>query len=193
MGSAPGRVTPRPSKTTGWLVIATSLAAAAAIFPAGPAFAAGSSARAPKQLTVYAVTVKEEFNSHTDDRIRGDANNPLQNFSLSRSNTAQPGKGPFAGDRSVFVFKLYSDAALKSAVGSATFSCQYGFFKHGICQAEYILSDGSLLGMGYLNFNASSFAFAVTGGTGKYQDARGDMAATPDGTQRANRLFFTLT
>jgi hypothetical protein len=174
-------------------VLATGLAAAVVIFPAGPAFAGATSARAPKQLTLFAVTVKEEFNSHTDDRIRGDANNPLQNFSISRSNTAQVGKGPFAGDRSVFVFKLYSDPALSNAVGSATFSCQYGFFKHGICEAEYILSDGSLLGLGYLDFNARSFAFAVTGGTGKYQDARGDMAATPDGTKRANRLLFTLT
>ena len=173
-------------------MFATCLAAVT-ILPAGPAFAGGNSASAPQRFVVYAVATQEEFNNHSDDRARGDANNPLQNFSISRSSSAQPGKGPFAGDRAVFTFKLFSDPALSSAIGSATFSCQYAFFKHGICQAEYLLNGGSLLGMGYLNFNARSFAFAVTGGTGKYSDARGDMAATPDGTKRANALSFTLT
>ena len=182
----------RGSDKTALLVLASGLAAAAAIFAVAPAFAAGKSASGPRQLTVFAVATQEEFLNHSDDRVRGDANNPLQNFSLYRSTTKQVGKGPFAGDRAVFLFKLFSDAALSNVIGSATYSCQYAFFKHGICQAEYLVNGGSLLGIGYLDFNAHSFVFAVSGGTGTYSDARGDVAATPDGTKRANRLFFTL-
>ena len=72
------------------------------------------------------------------------------------------------------------------------FRSQYGYGKHGICQTEFVVKGGSLLGMGYVDFNAKSFSIAVTGGTGRYRDARGDVAVTPDTKKRGNRLAFTL-
>ena len=173
-------------------IAAAALAVAACILAAGPAFGAGSATKPTHQLVIYSVAVQEEFNDHSDDRARGDANNPFGNFLQSRSYTAESGAGPFAGDRAIFVFKLFSDPSLKDSIGSATFACQYGFAKKGICQAEYVLGGNSLIGMGGLDFDSQRFALAITGGTGKYVDASGDVQATP-AAKHANRLTFALT
>jgi hypothetical protein len=162
------------------------------VLAAGPAYGASTATKPIRRLVVYSVAVQEVFLDHSDDRARGDANNPFGNFLQSRSYTAESGAGPFAGDRATFVFKLYSDARLKDSVGSATFACQYGFSKTGICQAEYVLGGGaSLIGMGGLDFDSQRFALAITGGTGKYVAASGDVVATP-ATKHANRLEFVL-
>lgn len=167
--------------------------AAIALLVTASAAARVRSAQAPQRLVIYSQTTQEEFNNQVDDRARGDLNNPFGKTSSVARGGILIGKGPFPGDRAVFTFKLFSDAALKNSIGSATFSCQYAFGKHGICQAEYILGSSSLLGLGYVDFNARTFSFAVTGGTGKYRDARGELLATPDSTKRGNRLAFTLT
>ena len=178
-------------RLAGWLVLAACAAATCAC-AAEPALARGSSTRAAHRLVLYSVATKEEFNDHSDDRARGNANNPFGNFAQSKAYTPEPGLGPFAGDRAIFVFKLYSDASLKDSIGSATFACQYGFSKQGICQVEYILGSSSLIGMGGLDFDSRTFALAITGGTGKYVDALGDVQATPS-SKHANKLSFTLT
>jgi hypothetical protein len=166
-----------------WLVLTAFLALGAT---------ASSAAAKARQIVIYSQTTKQEFNNHTDDRSRGDQNNPFgTTTSVARAGTLI-GHGPFPGDRTVFTFKLFSDSGLKSSIGSATFSCQYAFAKRGICQVEYVLDGGSLLGLGYIDFNAKTFALAVTGGTGKYEDARGDVLVTPDPKQRGNRVAFTL-
>jgi hypothetical protein len=178
------------SRRSGIAVAASVLAACAIV--AAPAYGARSTASPTHQLVVYSVAVKEEFNDHSDDRARGDANNPFGNFLQSRSYTAESGAGPFAGDRAIFVFELYSDASLKDSIGSATFACQYGFAKKGICQVDYTLGGSSLIGMGGLDFDSQRFALAITGGTGKYVDASGDVQATP-AAKHANRLSFVIT
>jgi hypothetical protein len=174
----------RFSRATAWSLLASCAAAAVA--------AGGSSASTPKRLVVYSFATAENFNNHSDDRTRGGANNPFGNFKQSTSVTREPGLGPFAGDRANFTFKLYSDEALKHAVGSATLACQYGFAKRAICQAVYRVEGGSMVGIGGLDFNAKTFALAVTGGTGKYLDASGDVAAAQI-RNRTNRLAFTIT
>ena len=142
-------------------------------------------------MIIYSLSTQEELNNHADDRKRGAAHNPLGNFSTSTSATKEGTSGPFAGDRAIFVFKLFSGADLKSTIGSATFSCQYAFAKHAICNAVYSLNGGLLLGIGFLDFNARTFALAVTGGIVKYRGKRGDIQATsaPNG---ANRLAFNF-
>ena len=150
-----------------------------------------TSAAKAQRLAIYSVASREEFNDHSDDRARGGANNPFGNFQGSQSATREAGAGPFAGDRATFVFKLYSDAALTKSVGSATFACEYGFSKQGICKVVYELKDGSLIGIGLLNFNSPTFDLAVIGGSGKYEDASGDLQATPS-PKKANRIAITL-
>jgi hypothetical protein len=79
----------------------------------------------------------------------------------------------------VLLFSLYSSGDLKRHVGSATFICEYGFGKNGLCQAAYVLKGGTLLGTGFFNFSASSFTIAIAGGTGKYRAAKGTIVAKP--------------
>ena len=173
-------------RTTLWSLLALCVAAGVAVTAA-----AASSASTPRSLVVYSYATAEEFNNHSDDRARGAANNPFGNFKQSTSVTREPGAGPFAGDRAIFTFKLYSDAALKKPIGSATLACQYAFSKRAICQAVYLVKGGTLIGIGGLDFNSKVFDLAVTGGTGKYLDASGDVQATQV-ANRTNRLAFTL-
>jgi hypothetical protein len=171
--------------------LAVAVVVASALVAAGPSGAAGTAKPTKARLVIYSLAVSEEFNDHSDDRQRGGANNPFGNFQGSQSATREAGAGPFAGDRAIFVFKLYSDAGLAKSIGTATFACEYGFAKQGMCKAVYELKGGSLLGVGLVNFNSPTFQIAVSGGSGKYQDALGDLQASPS-QKKANKLVITL-
>ncbi len=144
-----------------------------------------------QQLTLYSVATNEQFMNHEDDRARGKGNNPFGNFKDSSTPTKEQGTGPFAGDRAVFTFALYSDAALKTSDGSGTFICQYSFNKNALCDVSYVLTGGTLVGTGAFNFNATTFAVAITGGTGKYRSLTGDLEATP-AAKHSQHLAFVL-
>lgn len=152
---------------------------------------AKAAATVHQSFVLYSVTQQEQFLDHSDDRARGKGNNPFGNFKDSKATTKEAGNGPFPGDNAVFSFGLYSSTTLKETVGSATFTCTYNFNKHAFCDASYQLNGGVLLGAGAFDFNAGTFAIAVTGGTGKYASATGDISATPSGTH-AQRLAFVL-
>ena len=172
-----------------WIVVGTYMTLA--LVATGSAGAAVKPKPTKAQLVLYSVAQREEFNDHSDDRQRGNANNPFGNFHGSQSTTREAGTGPFAGDRAIFTFKLYSDAALTKPIGLATFACEYGFSKQGLCKVDYELKDGSLIGDGLVNFNSPTFDVAVIGGSGKYQDALGDLSASPS-AKKANKLVIRL-
>lgn len=144
----------------------------------------------PQSISVYSAVEQTEFNNHSDDRARGRGSNPFGNFSQSQSATKEGSSGPFAGDRTIFTFKLFDGASGGSSVGSATLLCQYSFAKIGVCDASYVLNGGTLVGNGPIDFNAKSWSLAITGGTGKYRGRTGDVAASaPQGRQH---LLVTL-
>jgi hypothetical protein len=172
-------------------VVSCLAVVACAVSALGVAGSAGASKPTKTRLVIYSLAAREEFNDHSDDRARGGANNPFGNFNGSQSATREAGAGPFAGDRAIFVFNLYSDPALKRSIGTATFACEYGFSKQGMCKAVYELKEGTLLGVGLVNFNSPTFDIAVSGGSGKYLDALGDLHATPS-LKKANKLVFVL-
>ena len=91
----------------------------------------------------------------------------------------------------MFSFGLYTNPDRKTSVGSAIFTCTYNFNRHAFCDASYQLSGGVLLGAGAFNFNAGTFAVAITGGTGKYAAATGDISATP-AAKHSQRLAFII-
>ena len=144
-----------------------------------------------QSFVLYSVTKEEQFLDHSDDRARGRGNNPFGNFKDSKAVTKEAGNGPFPGDNAVFSFGLYSSTDLKTNVGSAIFTCTYNFNKHAFCDASYELTGGVLLGAGAFDFNAGTFAIVVTGGTGKYASATGDISATASG-KHAQRLALSL-
>jgi hypothetical protein len=177
---------PRAVSPVALLALTACIVAAAVTSSSAKAAATGQ-----QKFTLYSVTVVEQFLDHSDDRARGKGNNPFGNFKDSKTTTKEAGNGPFPGDNAVFSFGLYTDAALKTSVGSAIFTCTYNFNKHAFCDASYQLNGGVLIGAGAFNFNAGTFAVAITGGTGKYANATGDISATP-AAKHSQRLAFVI-
>lgn len=163
----------------------------AAFFAVDVTSSSAAAAKSPQKFTLYSVTQLEQFLDHSDDRTRGKGNNPFGNFKDSKTTTKEAGNGPFPGDNAVFRFGLYTNPDRKTSVGTAIFTCTYNFNKHAFCDASYDLDGGTLLGAGAFNFNAGTFAVAITGGTGKYASATGDISATP-AVKHAQKLDFEV-
>jgi hypothetical protein len=137
------------------------------------------SAKTARTVRLAAVATAEQFLNHADDRQRGGANNPFGNFYQAKQKTNEQTGGPFPGDQAVFTFNVYSAPDLHKRVGSAVFTCNYGFKRHGFCDATYQLRNGTLVAAGVLDFDSKAFSLVVTGGTGKYRAAAGELAASP--------------
>lgn len=156
-----------------------------------------SSATAIKQrLQIDSVPVSAQFMNHADDRIRGMTNNPFDVYARALvilTKGSEKGNGPFPGDDVLYSFKLYQGATAKKAAGSAIFTCYYDFLKHATCDAYFELKDGVLLGSGAITFEHSRFTLDVTGGTGPYLGAQGEIVATPGTPHSAEHLSINLT
>ncbi|MBV8395839.1 MAG: hypothetical protein JO064_06225 [Actinobacteria bacterium] len=165
-------------------LIAAALAAAVAV----------GSARAAQTLVIYSVATHEQFLNHSDDRARGVGNNPFGSFkdSTGPSGKETAGNGPFAGDRSIFTFAVFGTDGVQNPIGSATFACEYVFDKNAFCNAVYVLPGGRLLGTGYFNFNAKTFSVSITGGTGKYAGAIGQLDASAAKRNHEQKLTIAL-
>jgi hypothetical protein len=167
------------------------LAVAAGTGTVASATSSRSAATAGKALTLYTVATAEQFLNESDDRARGEGNNPFGSYADTPAIAEQSSNGPFAGDEAFFQFSVYSDAALTQKAGSATYVCVYNFNKNGFCDATFTLNHGSLLTEGLFNFNTASFKLAVTGGTGSYVGAKGAVDETP-AANHSQRMVFTL-
>jgi hypothetical protein len=180
---------------------ARALAAAAVVLGAcgavallAPGVAAGSAGagRSARGLTLYSVATQEQFLNHADDRQRGTGNNPFGNFKAPTATTREHNKGPFPGDQALFQFKVFSGPDLKKLAGTAVFTCNYNFNRHGFCDATYELTGGTLVGAGALDFNAKNFSLVITGGTGKFRALTGNLVASP-AARGAQRLVIALS
>jgi hypothetical protein len=163
------------------------LLAGAAVLTTGATSAAAASSR--KQFTLYSVATGFRYVNHKDDRARGDLKNPFNADVASLKPPKESGKGPLAGDESVWSFKLYTSAKLTKSVGSAVYRCTYNFGRVANCDAQYSLNKGALFATGPIDFKATQFTLAVTGGTSAYFGFRGEVAAVPV-PGKAERLEF---
>lgn len=147
-----------------------------------PAAAASGSSRASQKFTVYAVPSTVQFMNHADDRLRGMSTNPF-NFKAEAvilgANGKEKGNGPFPGDDILYGFKLYGDAKRSKPVGTAMFTCYYGFGKRATCDSYFDLAKGLLLASGQVPFGATHFTLGITGGTKAYFGALGQVRSTP--------------
>jgi hypothetical protein len=150
------------------------------------AVAAGA-ANATHSLTIYAVSTKGQYANHADDRARGVLDNP---FNADENKLPDNGKGTRAGDNALISFKLYSDPSFKKQIGSGTYSCTFTTAKVALCEADFELSNGGMSASGPTNWDATTFTLAVSGGTGKYLGARGQVSSAPVG--KGHRLTFVL-
>ena len=146
---------------------------------------AGSAVAAPaaksKTITFYSIATKEQFLNHSDDRARGKGNNPFAGFkdTVGPSGKETSGNGPFAGDRTVFTFALFSDQRMQTRIGSAQLICEYVFDQNAFCSAAYVFPKGELVGTGYFNFNAKRYRVVRGRRDGKYRNQRGHLQADP--------------
>jgi hypothetical protein len=144
------------------------------------------------QLTLYTTPLAQQFIDNNDDEARGEVNNPWGAHDAAASNRIdEHTDGPYPGDETLFGFGVYRNARLAGKVGSAVYTCQYYFAKNGFCDAEYQLAGGTVIAAGTVNFDAKSFALAVTGGEGTYDNVNGEVEVSPAGKQ-AQRLSFTF-
>lgn len=161
---------------------------------------ASTTANDAATLVLYTAPLHEMFVNNDDDEERGDINNPFG----TREGTApatggddekkedeQAKGGPFPGDAALFSFAVYRGKSLSGRAGTAVFTCQYAFGKNAYCDVSVHLGGSMLFGAGAFSFSATRFAIAVTGGSGKYAGATGELRATPNG-KHGQRLTFVL-
>jgi hypothetical protein len=170
-----------------------TLVAVAALL-AIPAFAgpAGATTSA-RTLTVYALATRAQFTNHADDRQRGLSSNPfnVDTKKLPPILKTEKGKGGKAGDRAIYGFKLFSDAAMKKRIGTAVYTCTFNFGNVAFCSADFQLNGGAMYASGPADFNSTTLTLAVSGGTGPYLGRRGQVSSAPHASN-AHRLTFLL-
>jgi hypothetical protein len=176
----------------GFGVRSVAALAGTALLAFAPLAGPGATAAATRSLTIYALATKVQLTDHSDDRQRGLKSNP---FNVD-TKTLPPifkgnGKGSHAGDEALFSFKLYSDPALKKRIGSATYRCTFTFGNQALCQADFELDNGAMFASGPADFQSSSLTLAVSGGSGSYFGARGQVSSAPH-AKDAHRLTFLL-
>jgi hypothetical protein len=148
-----------------------------------------------RSLVLYAKPTRVQFINHADDRARGLKLNPFNADVLPPPPKANTGKkGGRAGDNALFAFKVYSDPNLTRLVGTAIYSCTFNFAHEAICEADFELRGGSMIAMGpaQLDTSFSEMVLPVTGGTGRYLGAHGQMTSTPSIFKGIQIIHFQL-
>jgi hypothetical protein len=143
-----------------------------------------------RTVEAYAQPDTETYIDNDDDEERGKTNNAFSN-GPAKPDPGSGANGPFPGDEAFFSFTLFSDRALKTKLGTVTYSCQYEFDKDAFCDAAYTLKGGTMTGAGAIDFDASSFKVAIIGGSGKYAGLTGELEVGPGGP-KTERLQFRL-
>ena len=165
------------------VVAAVALAATMAV-PVAPAATQGRS------FVIYGKPTRAQFINQNDDRKRGDFRNPFDPDLLPPPPKANTGKtGARAGDNALFSFKLYSDLNLTRLVGNAIYSCTFNFAHEAICEGQFSFSKGTMFAMGPADLESGSFVLAVTGGTGRYAGAHGQLTWTSSGSKKNTQII----
>jgi len=165
----------------------TALAAAAATALAVPVAQATTQARS---FVLYAKPTGAQFVNHADDRERGDIINPFNADTLPTPPSANSGKkGARAGDKGVFTLKLFADANLKRPVGSAVYACTFNFAQEAVCTATFETSKGTMFAMGPAKLDGATIVLPVTGGTGQYAGAHGQLTSAAASTKQNTQLI----
>ena len=159
------------------------------------AVAAAAATTHVRSLVFYATPTRVQFINHADDRERGLRLNPFNADILPPPPKANTGKkGGRAGDNALFAFKLYTDPSLTRLVGTAIYTCTFNFAHEAICEADFQLKGGSMIAMGpaQLDSSFSRLVLPVTGGTGRYVGAHGQLTSTPSIYKNTQIIHFQL-
>ena len=151
---------------------------------------AQASAQAHRSVVFYAKPTRAQFINHADDRARGDFKNPFADVLPTPKNANSGKAGARAGDNAIFTLKLYSDARLTRLVGTASYTCTVNFAQQAICEGQFELNGGgSMIAMGPANLKTGDLVLPVTGGTGRYAGAHGQLTSTDAGTTSNTQII----
>ena len=158
---------------------------------AGTGTLAAPTAAAPRQsFVVYAKPKRAQFVNHADDRARGDKLKSFNAEALPTPPSANSGKkGTRAGDNALLTLTLYSDPQLTRAIGTATYSCTFNFAQEAICDGHFDVVGGTIIALGPARLDGSEITLAVTGGTGRYAGAHGQVTSTSSGAKKTTQVF----
>ena len=163
---------------------------AGAIAATGVVPVAQASTQASRSIVFYAKPTRAQFINHADDRERGNFTNPFADILPTPKNANSGKKGARAGDNALFTLKLYSDAKLTRPVGTAAYSCTVNFGQQAICDGQFQFSaGGSMIAMGPADLKTGTFVLPVTGGTGRYSGAHGQLTSTSAGTKANTQII----
>jgi hypothetical protein len=174
----------RTSRRIPIALVAVAVAATAAV----PVAQATTQAR--RSVVFYAKPTRAQFINHSDDRARGNFTNPFAD-ELPTPKNANSGKpGARAGDNALFTLKLYSDAKLTRLVGTAAYSCTVNFGQQAICEGQFELSaGGTMIALGPADLKSGDWVLPVTGGTGRYSGAHGQLTSTSAGNKTNTQIL----
>jgi hypothetical protein len=151
-----------------------------------------ASAQAPRSIVYYAKPTRAQFVNYAGDRERGNFTNPFAEVLPTPKNANSGKPGARAGDRALFTLKLYSDSKLTRAVGTAAYSCTVNFGQQAICEGDFELSAGgagSMIALGPADLKSGNFVLPVTGGTGRYAGAHGQLTTSSAGTKTSTQII----
>jgi hypothetical protein len=139
------------------------------------AASAGPAASASRSFTLYSSSARGEWINMTDDRGRGQGNNPFGNVagSVAPSQGNERLAGPLPGDEGDYAYTLATSRGGKPTAGSSLYICHYNFNKGAFCDAVFHLKDGTLIAKGSYNFSDTSFTLVIVGGTRAYRGMKG--------------------
>jgi hypothetical protein len=146
-----------------------------------------------KSFVVYAKAIRALFVNHADDRARGDKLKSFNAESLPTPPSANSGKkGTRAGDNALITLTLYADRKLTQVVGTATYSCTFNFAQEATCDGHFDLGGSSIIALGPAKLDGSEIVLAVTGGTGRYAGAHGQVTSTSTAGKNTHIFRFVL-
>jgi hypothetical protein len=143
-----------------------------------------------RSFVVYAKARRAQFVNHADDRARGDELNSFNSDTLQPPADANTGKkGTRAGDNALISLTLYSDPNLTRVVGTATYSCTFNFAQEATCDGQFDVGGGTIIAFGPARLDGSKITLAVTGGTGRYAGAHGQVTSTTPSAKKNMQIF----
>jgi hypothetical protein len=146
--------------------------------------------QARRSFVLYAKPTRAQFINHADDRKRGNFTNPFADLLPTPSNANSGKPGARAGDNALFTLKLYSDGKLTRLAGTATYSCTVNFGGQAICEGQFELSaGGTMIAMGPADLKSGDLVLPVTGGTGRYAGAHGQLTSTSAGKKTSTQII----
>ena len=98
-------------------------------------------------------------------------------------------KGARAGDNALFTLKLYSDAKLTRLVGTADVLLHGQLRPASDLRGQFELSGGTMIAMGPADLKSGDLVLPVTGGTGRYAGAHGQLTSTSSGTKKNTQII----